>query len=242
MKRTIYTIKNLSKSDYEPYICVVYSINSDSYSKTVHDREVREHDNSKQKRPYHRTDPTILKRQDTLLTANKPPQKVYDLLLDESGGPMQSNSMSQEPRNLKQIRNRQSAVRKSLLQSTNEAIPQQANDHLHTLLRAQRDSVSFLKTVTVTDQSYIAFAYTEKQLSDIEKFCCKSMEAGVFAVDTTFNLCDLWITDSSYRNKRLVNTIDGGAPVHLGPIMLHFTKVEKTFGRFGLKFYQQIRI
>ena len=84
---------------------MVYSINSDSYSKTVHDREVREHGNSKQKRPYHRTDPTILKRQDTLLTANKPPQEANDLLLDESGGPMQSNSMSQEPRNLTQIRN-----------------------------------------------------------------------------------------------------------------------------------------
>ena len=122
-----------------------------------------------------------------------------------------------------------------LLQSTNETIPQQANDHLHTLLRAQRDSVSFLKTVTVTDQSYIAFAFTEKPLSDIEKFCCKSTEAGVFAVDTTFNLRDLWLTDTSYRNKRLVNTIDGGAPVRLGPIMLHFTRVEKTFGRFRLE-------
>ena len=52
LKRTIYRIKNDSKSDYEPYICVVYSINSDSYSKTVHDREAREHGNSKQKRPY----------------------------------------------------------------------------------------------------------------------------------------------------------------------------------------------
>ena len=90
--------------------------------------------------------------------------------------------------------------------------------------------------MTVTDQSYIAFAYTEKQLSDIEKFCCKSTEAGVFAVDTTFNLCDLWITDTSYRNKRLVNTIGGGAPVHLGPIIQHFTKDEKTFGRFGLEY------
>ena len=45
LKRTIYRIKNLSKSDYEFYICVVYSINSDSYSKTVHDWEVREHGN-----------------------------------------------------------------------------------------------------------------------------------------------------------------------------------------------------
>ena len=80
LKRTIYRIKNLSKSDYEPYICVVYSINSDSYSKTIHDWEVREHDNSKQKRPYYRTDSTILKRQDTLLTANKPPQEAYDLV------------------------------------------------------------------------------------------------------------------------------------------------------------------
>ena len=135
----------------------------------------------------------------------------------------------------RKIRNRQSTIRKSLLQSTNETVSQQANDHLHTLLWAQKDSVSFLKTVTVTDQSYIAFAYTEKQLSDIEKFCCKSTEAGVFAVDTTFNLCDLWITDTSYRNKRLVNTIEGGTPVHLGPIMLHFTKDEKTFGRFRLE-------
>ena len=79
--------------------------------------------------------------------------------------------MLQEPRNLKQIRNQQNAIRRSLLQSTNERISQQANDHLHTFLRAQRDSVSFLKTVAVTDQSHIAFAYTEKQLSDTEKFC-----------------------------------------------------------------------
>ena len=114
-------------------------------------------------------------------------------------------------------------------------ILQQANDRLHTFLRAKRDLVSFLKTVAVTDQSYIAFAYTEKQLSDIEKFCCKLTGAGVFAVDTAFNLCNLWITDTSYRNKRLINTIDGGTPVHLGPIMLHFTKDEKTFGWFGLE-------
>ena len=129
---------------------MIYSINSDFYSKTVHDPEVREHGKSKQKRPYHRTCPTILKRQDTILSANQPPKEVYNLLLDESDGPMQSNSISQKPQNLKQIRNRQSAIRKSLLQSTNETISQLADDHLHTLLRAQRNSDSFLKTVTVT--------------------------------------------------------------------------------------------
>ena len=101
LKRTICRIKTVSKPDYEPYICVVYYVNSDSYFKTVHDREMREHDNSKQRRSYHRTDPTILKRQDTFLSTNKPPQEVYNFLLDESGGSTQSNLMSQEPRNLK---------------------------------------------------------------------------------------------------------------------------------------------
>ena len=110
---------------------------------------------------------------------------------------------------------------------TNETVSQQANDHLYTLLLGQRDSVFFLKTVTVINQSHIAFASTEKQLSNIEKFCCKSTETGVFAVDTTSNLCNLWIIDTSYRNKRLVNKIDGGTSVHLGPIMLYFTKDEK---------------
>ena len=55
------------------------------------------------------------------------------------------------------------------------------------------------------------------------------------AVDTTFNLCDLWITDTFYRNKHLVNIIEGGTPVHLSPINLHFTKDKKTFGRFKLE-------
>ena len=32
---------------------MVYSVNPDSYSKTVHDQKVREHGNSKQKRPYY---------------------------------------------------------------------------------------------------------------------------------------------------------------------------------------------
>ena len=48
-------------------------------------------------------------------------------------------------------------------------------------------------------------------------------------------MCNLWITDTSYRNKRLVNTIDRETPVNLNPIMLNFTKHEKTFARFRLE-------
>ena len=54
-------------------------------------------------------------------------------------------------------------------------------------------------------------------------------------VDTTFKLCDWWITDTSCVNKHLLNTTNGGNPVHLSPLMLHFTKDEKAFCRFGLE-------
>ena len=43
----------LSKSKYELYIFVVYSTNSDSYSKTVDDSEVRKRGSFKWKTPYH---------------------------------------------------------------------------------------------------------------------------------------------------------------------------------------------
>ena len=82
-------------------------------------------------------------------------------------------------------------VRKPSPKIINETVLEQADDHFHNLLQAQRDSDSFLKNGTVTDQSDIAFPYTEKNLSDIEKFSCKSTEARVFAVDITFNLCIL---------------------------------------------------
>ena len=79
----------------------------------------------------------------------------------------------------------------------------------------------------------MAFEYTEKQIQDIEKFCTTELEASVLAVDTTFNLCEMWITDTSYRNKCLLNPTTGKHPVFLDLVMLHFSKNEKTFGRFA---------
>ena len=58
-----------------------------------------------------------------------------------------------EPRNLKQIRNRQP----NLKQKSKTNYPEV--DQLQALLLSQRDPDSLVKTVTVTGQSYITFAY-----------------------------------------------------------------------------------
>ena len=194
--------------------------------------ELLEHGNSKPSttRPYIRTSKSLLERQDQLLSNGKRPQDVYDLLLEESGGPFSLTSSSSAPRNMKQIRNRKLVSNISSTERDDDG-----NDELLKLVQAQRNPESLTKTVTVTGEHYLTFAYNEKQIQDIDKFCTTELEASVLAVDTTFNLCDMWITDTSYRNKRLLNPTTGKHLVFLSPVMLHFSKNEKTFGRFALE-------
>ena len=48
-------------------------------------------------------------------------------------------------------------------------------------------------------------------------------------------MCHLWVTDTTYRNKWLVNVEKKKHTVFLGPIILHFTKDEDAFLRFALE-------
>ena len=45
----------------------------------------------------------------------------------------------------------------------------------------------------------------------------------------------MWVTDSCYRNKRLIGNDSGHHPVLLGPASFHFTKEDQTFTRFALE-------
>ena len=78
------------------------------------------------------------------------------------------------------------------------------NDELLKLVTAQRNAESLIKTVTITGEHYLVFAYAEKQIQDIEKFCTTELEAWVVAVNTTLRV-DMWITNTLYRNKHLLN-------------------------------------
>lgn len=104
-------------------------------------------------------------------------------------------------------------------------------------MAAQKDVNFFTKTVAVTDNW---LAYTEKQLNDVEKFCCKVTDSTILAVDAAFNLCIMWITDTSYRNLRLWNGDTRNNTVHLGPIMVHFIKKINYFPGLHQNFFQKI--
>ena len=193
------------------------------------------HGKSKQSRqfsrPYIRTSPSVLARMDSLLE-NDAPSNVFHQLLNESGGPIFSNSLSTKPRNMTQVPNRK-AVKKRKLATTSFALPQ--NDFA-SLISAQRNSSSPVRTVLVSRDSYIAFLYTDKQLKDIELFCWHPNDNNscVLGIDTTFTLYNMWITETSYLNKQLSSRTRKN-PAYLGPVMTHFTKDERTFRRFCLE-------
>ena len=231
LKRAIYRIKNMSTLLCKPFLCIVYTLHSDA--ERADDIEILPHENFKESnlishRPYIRTDATVLKHQEDLLSNNKSPQEVYEIVLEESGGALHASSMSKEPRNLKQVQNLQAKINKS-----NRRQPESSNNDLDVLLHLQKDQSSFVQTVTVTREKYLAFAFTEKQTMDIDDFCCQAVEPVVIAVDTTSNLCSLWITDTTYQNKRILNASNGNHPIHLAPVMLHFTKDDATFSRLA---------
>ena len=87
----------------------------------------------------------------------------------------------------------------------------------------------FVRSVSCVDESYYVFLANDVQLNDIADFCCTNNN--ILCIDTTYNLCNNWVTDCCYTNKR-IETKDGKNPTFLGPSILHFNKEEFIFGRF----------
>ena len=235
LRITIMTGTSLLTDEFIPFYCVVVYL-GDLEPDEVKDLPNAPHGNQKNsyQKPYVRTKNKVLLDVDTKLATTKSPQTVFYKLIEESGGPM-SVPPSEIPRNTKQIYNRKYKEKmNSRLVNSSPLI----KGNLETLLRMQRDPLNPIRTVLEFDDCYVAFAYTDKMMKDIEIFCCdpSDREKCVLAVDTTFKLCDMWITDTTYRNKRLVRCRTGKHPVLLGPTMFHFTKNEATFRRFCCEF------
>ena len=102
LKITLFWIKNKCKSDYEPFFCVVYSRHTDAVS--VENNETLARGNSNKTsglcRPYIRTKLSVLKRQHVLLSFGKRTQEVYNITLEESGGPLNQKSHPKNQRTL----------------------------------------------------------------------------------------------------------------------------------------------
>ena len=101
------------------------------------------------------------------------------------------------------------------------------------LIEEQKNEI--IESIVVSNKADFFFMCSSNQIQDITKLCRPESDASVLGVNTTFNLCDLWVPDSCYKNTRIGNRATGNHPVFLGPLIFDFTKDKSTFPRFPLE-------
>jgi len=136
------------------------------------------HGNSKQdNRPYFRTDPETLEVIKSEAFEAKP-KKVYQKLYDTSGGLLKSESISKEPRNLKQIYNVKASAKKN-------------KDELFELVEQIKSNDKYIKELCVGESIQYILA-SDDQLIDLERQVTNPVSS-VLSFDPTFKLGDFYV-------------------------------------------------
>ena len=103
------------------------------------------------------------------------------------------------------------------------------DDILQVFTQMKKEGSRFIRNIVLTPDEYLVTAYSDAELNDTETFCVNGNN--VLLLDTTFDVCDMWLSDTAYQNRRLVND----KLKHLwffGPILFHMKKTPETFSRF----------
>ena len=212
--RTIIKMSNPNNGPPSPYVAVLYQAEHLPHGNAI------EHE-----KPYFRTSKDVLEKTKENLSKGMPPKKVYDRINDDSGGAIFSISQSNELRDTRQVYRQSENLRKKRKED-------QINDHqgeLASIIQFQRREKEFVRNVSCICDSFYVFLGATIQLSDVAKFCCDMDE--VLCIDTTFNLCEYWLTDTCYGNLRL-ETKEGKNPIFIGPSIMHFARDEFLFNWF----------
>ena len=153
LKRLIVKIKCHTDNMYCPYIGVCYPLDNKNFDEV----EILQHGNLKKQdaNPYIRTSQKTMDQERALLSEGHPVQYVYNKLLDESGGPLKSNSQLSEPCDKRQIYS-QNAKRKCQRNDKGEN-----DDDLSDLLR-QLKLINVIESIVLKKNCYFYFVVTEK--------------------------------------------------------------------------------
>ena len=98
------------------------------------------------------------------------------------------------------------------------------DDILQVFMQMKKEDSHFIRNIVLTPDEYLVTAYSDVELNDIETFCVNGNN--VLLLYATFDVCDMWLSDTTYQNRRLVKTW------FFGPILFHMIKTPETFSRF----------
>lgn len=74
--------------------------------------------------------------------------------------------------------------------------------------------------------------YSDRQLSDIKAMCFDKHTGSVLSVDKTYNLGQLYVTVTVYRNLALQRAGTHDVPIFIGPLFIHGNSDFETYAHF----------
>ena len=176
------------------------------------------HGNASSKTPHNQTAKSVR----TAIQASastKSASQLYVDLFEEAEGVEAGQSISQQPRNRKQIYNA-----KYLTQ-----MEEGHHDQLYALFALLEREISgpngFLREVLLSPLPS-AIAFFDVQLECKLSHCCESstIPDAILGVDATFNLGDFYVTITTFKHPKLLRRSSQSNPVFFGPIFIHMKR------------------
>ena len=110
----------------------------------------------------------------------------------------------------------------------------ESKDELTGILKQLKNN-PIVKSRVFKQHSYCKFVSLLRVINYLEIFCSKSENSLVIAVDIKYNLCNIWITYTSYRNQGEVRTNNRKHPGFLGLLFFFFAKDIVAFSRLSIE-------
>ena len=123
-------------------MCVVYPLTDTLDEDEDRDVEILPHGNSKvdevRQKPYHKTAKRTLQAREDMLCHGKDANEVYDEVLDNWGGPLESKSQEEEPTNFKQVHDCMYKIKRQNKTENNSNEQKLQDDDILQIIEAQR--------------------------------------------------------------------------------------------------------
>jgi hypothetical protein len=179
--------------------------------------------NKDSNQPYVKTKPSMKAKAANMIKHNAA-KNVHDELNE-------GTDIYELPRNLKQIQNMKYIYdRKNKTTSNNVHLKNVADHLIHTANRVYQGH-PFIRSVVHLQSGPSVLLYTDEQINDIKRLCCID-DPAILGVDKTYNLGELHLTTTVFKNKSVIRTNTGENPIFLGPCVLHRKSDFETFNGF----------
>ena len=135
----------------------------------------------------------------------------------------------EKQRNLKQLQN----MKHDIVKKTNPSsfARKNAADHIMSIENMAQEHDFVRAVVHVKGIAPCVILYTEQQIKDIKRFCCKDGGA-ILGMDKTYSLGDFHVTPFTYKNLSVVNRYTQDHPITFGPTFIHSSSSAKTYATF----------